>query len=75
MPEVARTAVILGGTDIFGGRGTILGTVVALFLLGIIRRGMGVANITAENQLAVTGTLLVASVLMARLGKRGASNA
>jgi len=69
------TAVVLGGTDIFGGRGTILGTVVALFLLGIIRRGMGVANITTENQLAVTGTLLVASVLMARLGKRGASNA
>jgi rhamnose transport system permease protein len=69
------TAVVLGGTDIFGGRGTIFGTVVALFLLGVIRRGMGVANITAENQLAVTGTLLVVSVLLARLGKREQSNA
>ena len=61
------TAVVLGGTDIFGGRGSIFGAVVALFLLGVIRRGMGVANMTAETQLAVTGTLLVAAVLLARL--------
>jgi rhamnose transport system permease protein len=61
------TAVVLGGTDIFGGRGSIFGTVIALFLLGVIRTGMGVANIRAENQLAVTGTLLVVAVLLARL--------
>jgi rhamnose transport system permease protein len=60
------TAVVLGGTDIFGGRGGVLGTVIALFLLGIIRRGMGVANVTADTQLTVTGTLLVAAVLLAR---------
>jgi rhamnose transport system permease protein len=64
------TAVVLGGTDIFGGRGSILGTVIALFLLGIIRQGMGLANIAADNQLAVTGSLLVASVLLARLSAR-----
>jgi rhamnose transport system permease protein len=66
------TAVVLGGTDIFGGRGSIFGTVMALLLLGLLQRGMGVANITAEKQLAVTGTLLVAAVivtnLMGRLG-------
>lgn len=61
------TAVVLGGTDIFGGRGGIFGTVLALFLLGVIRRGMGLANIAADNQLAVTGSLLVVSVLLARL--------
>lgn len=64
------TAVVLGGTDIFGGRGSIFGTVVALFLLGIVRRGMGVANMTAENQLAVMGTLLISAVLLARLSAR-----
>jgi rhamnose transport system permease protein len=64
------TAVVLGGTDIFGGRGSIFGTVVALFLLGVIRRGMGVANMPAENQLAVTGALLVAAVLLARLSAK-----
>jgi rhamnose transport system permease protein len=61
------TVVVLGGTDIFGGRGRILGTVAALFLLGVIRQGMGLANIRAENQLAVTGSLLILSVLLTRL--------
>ena len=64
------TAVVLGGTSIFGGRGSILGTVLALFLLGIIRRGMGLANVAAENQLAITGVLLIAAVLLAQLGER-----
>lgn len=64
------TAVVLGGTDIFGGKGKILGTVAALFLLQIIRNGMGLADIRAEDQLAVTGSLLVASVLLARVSQR-----
>jgi rhamnose transport system permease protein len=64
------TAVVLGGTDVFGGRGNILGTVAALFLLGIIRNGMGLADIRAEDQMAVTGSLLVASVLLARISQR-----
>jgi len=61
------TAVVLGGTDIFGGRGTIFGTVVAVFLLGIISRAMGVANIRPEYQLAVTGSLLIFAVVLCRL--------
>ena len=48
------TAVVLGGADIFGGRGTIFGTVVALFLLGAIRRAMGVANVAANMLLLVS---------------------
>ena len=64
------TAVVLGGTSIFGGRGSILGTVAALFLLGIIRRGMGLANVAVENEMAVTGALLIAAVLLARVGER-----
>ncbi len=64
------TAVVLGGTDIFGGRGSIAGTVIALFLLGILRRGMGVANISAERQLFVTGTLLILAVILTNLTGR-----
>src|ERR1019366_7470247 len=59
----AITAVLLGGASIFGGRGTILGTVLALFLVAVLRIGMGVANVKAEYQLAVIGTLLVVAVL------------
>jgi rhamnose transport system permease protein len=58
------TAVVLGGIDIFGGRGTIGGAVVAVFLTGVMRKAMGLANIRAENQLAVNGALLIAAVLM-----------
>jgi rhamnose transport system permease protein len=64
------TAVILGGTDIFGGRGTILGTVLALFLLGFLRRGMDLRNVEPQDQMAITGALLVASVILANLSAR-----
>lgn len=64
------TAVVLGGTDIFGGRGTIFGTIVALFLLGILRTGMDLARVTPEKQMAVVGTLLILAVVLANLATR-----
>lgn len=57
------TAVVLGGIDINGGRGRIVGVVLALFLLGTIRNGMGLANIAGPTQTVVLGTLLVLGVL------------
>ena len=60
------TAVVLGGTDIFGGRGSIVGTVLAVFLLGLLRTGMALANVTSDTQLIVTGSLLVVAVLLTR---------
>lgn len=56
------TAVVLGGTRISGGSGSILGSTLALLLIALIKIGMGLANITAEYQLAVVGTLLVVAV-------------
>lgn len=64
------TAVVLGGTSIFGGRGSIFGTVVALMVLAVLSTGMNVRNITADKQLVVTGTLLVISVLLTNLTTR-----
>ena len=52
------TAVVLGGVDINGGKGTVLGVVLALFLLGTIRNGMGLANIAGPIQTVVLGGLL-----------------
>ena len=66
----AITAVVLGGTSIYGGRGTIYGTVTAVFLFGILRTGMGVANVTGETQLTVLGTLLVIAVLASNVLRR-----
>jgi rhamnose transport system permease protein len=64
------TAVVLGGADIFGGRGSIAGTVIALFLLGFLRRGMDLRNIEPQNQMSITGAMLVLSVILANLSTR-----
>lgn len=67
----AITAVVLGGTDIFGGRGTMFGTVVTFFLIVILRGGMGLANIKPEQQMLVIGLLLIFSIVLPNLLQRG----
>jgi rhamnose transport system permease protein len=57
------TAVVLGGVDIFGGRGRVIGAFLALILLGTLRNGMGLANFPGPVQTLIIGLLLVASVL------------
>jgi rhamnose transport system permease protein len=56
--------VMLGGTYIFGGRGNMLGTVMALWLLVVMRAGMNVANIKIESQLTVLGLLLILAIIV-----------
>jgi rhamnose transport system permease protein len=58
------TAVLLGGTDIFGGRGSILGTVIAVFIVSVIRNGMGLGGYNGEEQSMGVGALLILSILL-----------
>src|SRR3989440_5162916 len=60
----AITVAVVGGASIAGGTGTILGSVLALFLIDILRTGMGVANVKAEYQLTAIGILLITAVLL-----------
>lgn len=64
------TVVILGGTSIFGGRGTIPGTVLALFVIGTFRYGMGLANVPVQNQSVAIGLLLIGSILVPEMLRR-----
>jgi len=64
------TAVVLGGVDIRGGRGSMLGAVIAFFLIFVLRTGMGVANVKAESQLFVIGVLLILSVIVSNVMNR-----
>ncbi len=57
------TAVVLGGVDINGGRGSVLGVILALLLLGTLRNGMGLANVGGPIQTVVFGALLTLGVL------------
>ena len=58
---------MLGGTYIFGGRGTILGTFLAAWLLVIVSTGMTVANVLPAVQLVVLGVLLIVSIIATNL--------
>ena len=44
------TAAVLGGVDINGGKGTMLGAVLSLLLIGLMRFGMGLMNIQGQVQ-------------------------
>jgi rhamnose transport system permease protein len=57
------TAVLLGGVSIFGGRGTLVGVVLALFLIGALRNVLNLEDVAAEKQSIVIGTLLIVSVI------------
>lgn len=54
---------MLGGTYIFGGRGTILGTFLAAWLLVVVSTGMTVANLLPAIQLTVLGVLLIVAII------------
>jgi rhamnose transport system permease protein len=66
----AITAVVLGGTSIFGGRGTVFGSLAALLLIGIVQTGMGVAGVKSEVQVTVIGVLLLVAVLLANITRK-----
>jgi rhamnose transport system permease protein len=58
------TAAVLGGVDINGGTGTMLGAAFSLLLIGLMRFGMGLLNIQGQVQGMVIGLLLILSILM-----------
>ncbi len=57
------TIVLLGGVNIFGGRGTLIGVILSLFVIGAVRNALGLANISGDIQNIVVGSLLIFSVL------------
>src|SRR5205814_1871514 len=67
---MAITAVVLGGTSIFGGRGTVLGTVLGLFAIVILQNGLRLSAQPAELAGILTGALLVGTILIDRLSVR-----
>jgi rhamnose transport system permease protein len=56
--------VLLGGADINGGRGSILGTFIAVILVIIMKTGLIVANITSDAQMFVMGLILLVSIVI-----------
>jgi rhamnose transport system permease protein len=62
------TIVLLGGVSIFGGRGTILGVVIAVAVLGTLQTALTADLMPAQDQNIVVGALLLASVIVPNAG-------
>jgi rhamnose transport system permease protein len=61
------TAVVLGGTSIFGGRGTIIGTVVGLVLMQAMKNGLALSGVKGDGTIVVIGVVLIAAILVSNL--------
>ncbi len=70
LPIIA--AVILGGTSLHGGRGSPVGTLVALAFLGVLFNGMTLQGLAAAWQLVVQGVVLILAVTLDALRERSA---
>ncbi len=67
----AITAVVLGGTSLFGGRGIILGTLVGALIVGVFRNGLTLMGVSSVYQLLVTGILVILAVTTDQLSRKG----
>lgn len=62
----AIAAVVIGGTSLFGGVGTIRGTILGVLLLGVVMNGLNLLGVSSYYQQAVQGLILVIAVLLGR---------
>ncbi|MGO9768947.1 MAG: ABC transporter permease [Roseiarcus sp.] len=58
-------AVVLGGTSIFGGSGTIWGTAIGLAMIQLLKNGLALTGVKGDATIVVIGAVLIASVLIA----------
>jgi len=64
------TAVVLGGTSLFGGRGSIIGTLIGAVIVGIFRNGLTLIGVQVIYQYLVTGMLVILAVSIDQLAHR-----
>jgi fructose transport system permease protein len=64
------TAVVLGGTSLFGGRGTVIGTLIGAIIVGIFRNGLTLIGVEVIYQYLVTGILVILAVAVDQLTHR-----
>ena len=64
------TAVVLGGTSIFGGKGTIIGTALGLILIQALESGLSLAGVKGDGTIVLIGVVLIATLLVSNLTER-----
>jgi fructose transport system permease protein len=64
------TAVVVGGTSLFGGRGGVVGTVIGTLIVGVFRNGLQLMGVAAIYQFLITGVLVIIAVAVDQLSRR-----
>jgi D-xylose transport system permease protein len=64
-------AAVIGGTSLFGGRGTIKSAFLGAIVIAMIANGLGLLNVSVATQQIVTALVLLAAVTLDSLSRRG----
>jgi fructose transport system permease protein len=67
----AITAVVLGGTSLFGGRGIVLGSLVGAVIVGVFRNGLTLMGVPSVYQTLITGILVILAVAADQMSRKG----
>ncbi len=67
----AIAAVVIGGTSLSGGTGTILGTIIGAFIMSVLTNGLRILSVAQEWQIVVTGVIIILAVYADILRRRG----
>ena len=68
----AIAAVVIGGTSLAGGRGSILGTIIGALIMSVLLNGLRILSVAQEWQTVVTGVIIIAAVYADMLRRRRA---
>ncbi len=66
----AIAAVVVGGTSLFGGKGSVLGTLVGALIMGVLNNGLNLLNISSYWQPVVKGGVILLAVLIDQITKK-----
>ena len=64
------TAVVLGGTSLFGGRGGVIGTLIGALIVGVFRNGLQLIGVASIYQVLITGILVILAVAVDQIARR-----
>lgn len=66
----AIAAVVIGGTSLAGGTGTVLGTIIGAFIMSVLTNGLRILNVAQEWQTVLTGAIIILAVYADILRRR-----
>jgi ribose transport system permease protein len=66
----AIAAVVIGGTSLSGGTGTVLGTIIGAFIMSVLTNGLRILSVAQEWQIVVTGVIIILAVYIDNLRRK-----